>query len=149
MFLLWVSLLACTNPSTSSQAKVSELNQSKCSSSSQQNQTVFDPTKRAEEKVTLTLEGTSLRVAYSAALFRCEQQVIFEVAESGTNITITALPKEMNPTTVARCMCSYDLSVKVGPFNAGQYTVKVQRKSDNYGSPSTTADIHSESITIK
>lgn len=138
------SLVACATP-TGTTLQATSLQQSACLPSSETQEPAQTDGKEA---YTLTANGDQLEITYKNAPFRCEQKVAWEASLDGQVLTAIVRPQDMNPTTVARCNCRYDLGVKIGPLNKGKYTVKIQQKSDNYGSPSTTKDVHTGEVTL-
>ncbi|MCK6508763.1 hypothetical protein L6R29_02200 [Myxococcota bacterium] len=142
---IWLfSFFACATP-TGTALQATAIQQSACLPNSQ----TQDPAKTdGKEAFTVAANGDQVEISFKNAHLRCEQKVTWEASLDGQILTAVVRPQEMNPTTVPRCDCRYDLGVKIGPLNKGKYTVKIQQKSDNYGSPSTTKDVHTSEVTI-
>ncbi|MCB9638102.1 MAG: hypothetical protein H6728_00105 [Myxococcales bacterium] len=145
---LLFTVFACVAPSDPNNGTVlqaSSIQQSTCNASDI-NQTPGDP--EGKESYTLTPKGNQIEISYKNAPFRCDQKVTWEAALSGQVVTATVRPEDMDPTTVARCGCRYDVSAMIGTLSQGKYTIKIVHKTDNYGSPSTSQEVHSEDVQI-
>lgn len=100
------------------------------------------------QDVIIGTDGLYIKLTYKKAPFRCEQKAKFVVSQEKNVLKVTARPVDLNPTVVASCDCKFDLTGKLGPYQSGDYTVKVFHQTDNYGSPSKTKEVHSEKVTL-
>lgn len=71
-------------------------------------------------------------VLYRAAPFRCEQEVQAFVREREGAYEVLFQPKDLDPSSVVRCDCLYDLQASF-EASAGAHTVTVWRRGDRYG----------------
>ncbi len=81
--------------------------------------------------------------------FRCEQAVIGDFKVDGNTVTVTFHPQDMNPASVAKCMCNYDLQTSLNLENAGTYTLKILSQQDNYGGVTPPVSVSESSIECK
>ncbi len=135
------SLQACSGGP--SNELVQQFNQSECMSN-----LPLIPHAPGDQPVEIATDGAYITVLYKLANFRCEQKVMFVSEQEGTIIKVTARPVDMNPSVVAACDCKFNLTAKLGPFDSGDYTVKVFHQTDNYGSPSETSEVGSATVTV-
>lgn len=77
--------------------------------------------------------GPTLVVAYYGAPFRCDQEVVAVRTLEGQTLSVTFQPRDMDPKTVPRCTCQFDLEVRMGDLLPGTYHVVVRHQADNYG----------------
>ena len=78
----------------------------------------------------VTYEGTEdgyLVVCHHNARFTCETQLSASVTIEDGQISIS---ENYVPNT--NCVCAYDLTMKIGPLNQGQYTVSVTTRFRDY-----------------
>jgi len=71
-----------------------------------------------------------LGVEYTAAQFRCEQDVEAFVRSESARLDVLIQPIDMSPTQVAGCDCLYDISFDV-PLERGSYAFTLYRRRDN------------------
>ena len=70
-----------------------------------------------------------LRVEYLQAHFRCAQAVEGFFRETDGGLDLLIQPVEMNPESVAKCLCRYDLGMSLSGNDADEVTV--YRRWDN------------------
>ncbi len=81
--------------------------------------------------------------------FRCDQAVLATLTNSAEASVVTFHPKEMNPKTVAKCDCPYDLSTTFPASAGSKVLVKIFRQADNNPSPSSPVSIAVKEVIVK
>jgi hypothetical protein len=139
--LMSAALLACAgvSPETSG---VAAFSQSQCLAGIEQ----LDQGRR--ERVEWSAAAGRLIVRHRDAHFRCEQRVTVLLRRTGTAIDLLVQPADMDPPSVAKCDCLYDISFEVPGLEAGTYDVTLSRRLDNRHSPNVPIRIGSERITV-
>lgn len=84
--------------------KIEDLTQSECGG---------DPYGDYEERVEASSQGTSLAVDYLEAHFRCSQDVEGWYREGDAAVDVLVQPVDMNPGSVAKCDCLYEITMTV------------------------------------
>ncbi|MGI5865093.1 MAG: hypothetical protein ACOX6T_23985 [Myxococcales bacterium] len=113
-----------------------------------QTECVGSPYEGEQGSVQVSAFGKGIDVAYRKAHFRCEQAVEAFVRESGNRIDLLFQPVEMNPDTVAKCGCLYDVTVAL-ERDPGSYEVTVYRRWDNLNNENDPVKIGTGSVTVK
>lgn len=87
-----------------------------------QGQCQGDPYGDYDETVTAEVQGADLAFDWRQAPFRCEQDVEGFYRTEGDRLQVLVQPRDMHPTSVAKCDCLYDLTFAVpdwdGPWDA-------------------------------
>jgi hypothetical protein len=86
--------------------------------------------------VTAVGNAGSVALDYEHAAFRCNQDVEGYVRRSTGKLDILVQPVEMDPDSVAKCDCLYDIVADV-PAEPGSYTVTVYHRGDSKSGQST------------
>lgn len=138
-------LLACSGlPSDWEEASsAANLSQSACTGSPAD---LEQGTRR--ERIEIRAVAGGLHVDYRDAHFRCEQRVTAHARRSGSTIEVLVQPADMNPMSVAKCDCLYDIGFEIPNLPAGTYAVTLQRRWDNKHSPNDPVVIGSERVTV-
>jgi hypothetical protein len=101
------------------------------------------------ERVTALAAGQGrLRVEYLHAHFRCDQRVRGFAKVTSATVAVLVQPVDMNPSSVAKCNCLYDIKLEVPRLAAGTYDVTVHRQRDNWHSPSDPVRIGSARVSV-
>lgn len=82
----------------------------------------------------------TLTVTWENAAFRCEQSIEAYVRRNGVSHDILIQPVEMNPETVARCDCLYNLELGYNVSDEVS-SVTLYTRPDEYGGPSSPQNI--------
>jgi hypothetical protein len=92
---------------------------------------------RMTEALKVIPEAAAVRLEYSAAPFRCQQDVeAFARIESG-KVDVLVQPVDMNPSSVAKCGCVYDINMTIKGLPKGAVDGELYRRSDNLNDPNT------------
>lgn len=94
-------------------------------------------------------DGGRLRVEYHNAHFRCEQRVTGYVRVSGSSVDVLVQPADMNPSSVAKCDCLYDVRLEVPRLGPGTYDVTLHRRWDNWPKAKEPVRIGSRRVTVR
>jgi len=86
----------------------------------------------ADPFVAASLVNGQIRLVYSHGQYRCDQALDAFVQETSSGYKVLIQPKDMDPATVAKCMCSDTVRLYVGSGKAGT-TVAVYQRPDRYG----------------
>jgi hypothetical protein len=106
-----------------------------------------DPAAPAES-VEITAQTRGVSVAYHDAHFRCEQDVEAFVRSSSGTLDFLVQPVDMNPSTVVRCDCLYEIAF-AEPAETGSVIVTVYRRWDHYGgNPVDPTEVGSATVTV-
>ena len=104
---------------------------------------------RGGERLAVQPAGTGrLRVEYRNAHFRCEQKVTAYAKVNGSAVDVLVQPADMNPSSVAKCNCLYDIAFEVPGLAAGTYDVLLQRRWDDRNSPNDPVRIGATRVTV-
>ncbi len=90
-----------------------------------------------------------VRVAYRDAHFRCEQRVAAHASVHGNAIDVVVQPADMNPRTVAKCDCLYDITFEVPRLVPTTYEVTVARRWDERHGAGEAVRIGSASVVVR
>jgi hypothetical protein len=91
-------------------------------------------------RVDVTPEGGDLSVTLRHVRLRCEQAAHAFVRDDDGALSVLIQPADMDPRSVARCMCSYDLTF-VLPGAVGTERVTFEQRADNIGGASEPLNI--------
>ena len=145
--VIWIALLAaCAQlPAGWNDAAVAEnVTQSECKAR------VSEAAPGGNEELAVRQAGPGrLRIDYRNAHFRCAQTVTGYVRVSGSTVEVLVQPADMNPSSVAKCDCLYDVSLEVPRLGAGTYDVTLLRRWDNRHNVKEPVRIGSERLTIR
>jgi hypothetical protein len=84
------------------------------------------------ETVEVRAWGPPVEVAYHDARFRCAQKLCAYLRNDGTTAAMLVQPCEMNPGTVAKCNCQYQVGLSVPGTRSA---IEVHRRWDNLNRP--------------
>jgi len=73
-----------------------------------------------------------LRATYESAQFRCQQRLCAYRLEEAGRTRVLVQPCDMNPATVPKCDCLYDIGFDLPGVETGR-TVELHRRWDRYG----------------
>lgn len=105
---------------------------------------------RGGERVAIREAGDGrLRIEVRNAHFRCEQRVTGYVRTNGSAVDVLVQPADMNPSSVAKCDCLYDLTLDTPRLAPGTYDVTVHRRRDNRNSPNEPVRIGGDRLTVR
>jgi hypothetical protein len=82
------------------------------------------------ERIEATASARSVLVTYYGAHFRCAQDVEGFVRTSGTALDVLVQPVDMNPVSIARCDCLYQITLSV-PATEGPHQLSLYRRWDH------------------
>lgn len=120
-------------------ASVQSFHQGACSGSA------YDP--NVHETLDVTAGAGSVDIAYHNAHFRCSQTVEgFVLAGPGT-LDVLVQPVDMNPASIARCDCLYEITTNV-EARPGTYVVTVSRRWDHKSGSDGVTPVGSASIEL-
>ncbi len=104
---------------------------------------------RDEVEASITVEGVAggIELDYDHARFRCSQDVEGFARRSDGQVDILIQPVDMNPSSVAKCDCSYDIVAKLAAV-AGEHTVTVYRRQDNIGGENDPVEVGSVDVVV-
>jgi hypothetical protein len=88
----------------------------------------YDP--NVHETLDVTAGAGSVSIAYHNAHFRCNQTVEGFVRPNSQTLDVLVQPVDMNPATVAKCDCLYEITIGLDA-GAGTYTVQLSRRWDH------------------
>ncbi len=118
-------LLACDSadlpPGWEDATRIEDFTQKQCKGSSE----IEEP-----EAVTATGRRGVVSVDYSHAPFRCSQDVEGYLRRSSGKLDVLVQPVDMDPDSVAKCSCRYDIVAEI-PAKPGLYTVTVHQRGDH------------------
>jgi hypothetical protein len=145
--ILALSLLACSSGSKpdlpagweGAQA-VTEFTQAACSGSA-------DAPGGPSESIDASASAGSVRVAYHAAHFRCEQSVQGFVRTGPKSLDFLVQPVDMNPASVAGCDCLYEISL-AAKASSGATTITLYRRWDNHSGSSNPVEVGTAMVTV-
>ena len=120
-------------------ARIENLVQHDCQSSA----LAIDP----PEGVRFAPGASQLEVTYDHAHFRCEQRVEGFVRQSKGTLELLVQPIEMDPSSVARCDCRYEIAIQL-PVRSGSYAAKLYRRWDNVNDPNPAVEIGRAELTV-
>jgi hypothetical protein len=100
----------------------------------------------SEESIEATPRAGGVVVS-AWARFRCDQEAEGYVKTDGERIDLLFQPKDMDPSTVAKCDCLYELTASLGAAS-GAHTVTVWRRWDNLNKPNDPLQIGEASVTV-
>ena len=101
-----------------------------------------------ESTVIATGHAGGIDVLYQRATFRCDQKVQAFLREKDGAFDVLFQPLLMNPSTVARCDCAYNLETSFGA-PSGEHKVTVWKRWDAYGQASAPEPIADGSALAK
>ena len=133
------TLLTCTNGSD-----VAAFRQSACTGS-----IVELENGRRRERAEIEGAKGEVRVAYHDAHFRCDQEVAAYAKVRGNAVDILVQPADMNPRTVAKCDCLYDITFSVIDLPPATYDVTVQRRWDEKHGVGDPVRVGSARVTVR
>jgi hypothetical protein len=119
---------------------VAELTQAECSGS---------PLDNRNEQVSFTPSKGKVDIDYQEAHFRCAQDVEGFFRTTGSGIDVLVQPVDMNPDSVARCDCLYDITILLDPVTPGQHAVAVYRRWDNINEDNEPVRIGGETVQVE
>jgi hypothetical protein len=90
-----------------------------------------------------------LEIDYLQARFRCAQDVEGFVKTSGSEIDLLVQPVDMDPSSVAKCDCSYDITMKLDALPSGEHRVSVYRRSDHLDDRDSPTLVASELVAVQ
>jgi hypothetical protein len=79
--------------------------------------------------VTLAKGSGAITVTHEDAVYNCAAKVSLSAKVSGSKIVVQETIT--NPTQVANCVCTFDLSIVVAGLAAGTYTVEIYDADGN------------------
>jgi len=120
--------------------RVAELIQLECSGS---------PYDNPNERVSFNAGNQKLDVDYREAHFRCAQDVEGFSREVGAAIDVLVQPIDMNPQSVTKCDCLYDITILLEPVASGAHDVTVYRRWDNLNDPNEPVRIGGGSVQVE
>lgn len=82
-----------------------------------------------------SVEGEGVRLDAAPVWGRCEQELSGWWQEGGSGAEVLVQPVDMEPDTVAKCSCAYDLSMAVP---TGATSLDVYQRGDRYGGDEPT-----------
>lgn len=91
---------------------------------------------------------SSLLVDVFGLRFRCEQDThaFFKIADTVADFLVQ--PVDMDPESVAKCDCDYDVAMVVDGISVGVVDVNVYRRWDNWSGPNDPVPIGSTVTTV-
>ncbi len=101
----------------------------------------------ATESIAVTTGQGSVGVAYHDAHFRCDQTVEGFVKVGGGHLDYLVQPTDMNPSSVARCDCLYEITM-TSFVASGPETVTVYRRGDHRSGDASAAQVGSASVIV-
>ena len=107
------------------------------------------PIDSAPERLAVLGGAGRVSVDYFDAHFRCEQRVAAYVKVSRARVDVLVEPVEMNPISVAKCDCLYDIHLEVPHVPPGTYDVTLSRRWDNRQSPNEPKQVGSARATVR
>src|ERR1019366_6865324 len=143
---LALSLLACSGSKPDLPAgwegahAVTSFTQAACGGSA-------DAPDAPSESIVASATPGSVRVAYHAAHFRCDQSVEGFARTSPGGIDFLVQPTDMNPAHVAGCDCLYEVTL-ASSRPPGPTTVPVYRRWDNEGGAPEPLEIGTAMVTV-
>lgn len=93
-------------------------------------------------------EDGRLRIDFLDARFRCDQKLTGYFKVGGGKVDVLVQPVEMQPLTVAKCDCLYDIHLEVPRVAAGTYEIRLFRRWDNRHSPNDPVQVGSDRVTV-
>lgn len=119
-------------------ARIAELTQSKCQG---------DAYSGLAETVAARAEDGAVAIDYGHAHFRCAQDVEGFVRRGDGALDVLVQPIDMDPSTVARCDCLYDVTMRL-PVASGAYVVTVYRRWDSLNDNDTPKRVGEASVSV-
>jgi hypothetical protein len=101
-----------------------------------------------DERATFLPSDAGLDVRYEDAHFRCEQDVEGFYKDSGGKLDILVQPVEMNPSSIVRCDCLYEITFAIEPL-AGSRQATLFRRWDAMNEPNDPVEIASEAVAVE
>lgn len=100
-----------------------------------------------EESIAVDGVAAGIELAYRHAHFRCSQDVEGFVRRGEGQLDILIQPVDMNPRSVAKCDCRYEISANVSAA-AGEHAVTVYRRWDNINSDNDPVKVGSTEVVV-
>jgi hypothetical protein len=100
------------------------------------------------EVVNVTAAPGALHISYGSAHFRCSQSVEGFVKLGVGTADVLVQPVDMNPSSVAKCDCLYDLSMEVN-VPRGTYEVTVYRRWDHKSGHDEPLEVGAQSVEVR
>lgn len=123
-----------------SATRVAGLVQSECGGS---------PYETHDERVAFEAGEGSIGITYSEAHFRCSQDVEAFLRDAGEELSVLVQPRDMDPESVARCDCLYEITMQLEPVTAGEHAVTLYRRWDNLNEPNEPAEIGGQTVLVR
>jgi hypothetical protein len=101
----------------------------------------------SEESIAVEGVASGIEFAYDHAPFRCAQDVEGFARRSNGQLDILIQPIDMNPSSVAKCDCKYDIAAKLAAA-VGEHTVTIYRRGDNIGGASEPVKVDSADVLV-
>lgn len=133
-----MALVGCTDlpDGWDGASSIADFSQSACSDA--------DPYGETNERVEAEAASGAIAVDYLGAPFRCSQDVEGFFRTNGDAVDVLVQPVHMNPSSVAKCDCLYEIhmTVPVAPLAA----LTLYRRWDNINDPNDPVEIGSVQV---
>lgn len=107
-----------------------------------------DPYGDSDERLEAEGGAGQASLHYLEAHFRCDQDVEAYYLLEGDTLSVLVQPIDMDPSSVARCDCLYDIDIEIADLPAGTLTVDLFRRWDNINDDNEPVAIGSAGIEI-
>ncbi len=101
-----------------------------------------------DEQVALTGGEDFVRIDVTQAHFRCMQPLEAYYLVSSDEVKVLIQPVDMDPEGVAACDCGYNIIMGIDDPPAGEPTVSVYRRWDNWNDSNDTVLIGSGAVSV-
>lgn len=105
----------------------------------------YDPS--IHETLDVTAAPGAVTIAYHNAHFRCSQAVEGFVLPSPGTLDVLVQPIDMNPASVAKCDCLYEVTIGLDA-RAGSYAVRLSRRWDHKSGKDGVTFVDSASVDV-
>lgn len=100
------------------------------------------------EQLVATPQAGGARLEYREAQFRCSQDVEGFVRISSGKVGVLVQPVDMDPSSVAKCSCRYDIGMAIKGLTKGTVDVELYRRWDNINDPNDPLKVSSAKVEV-
>jgi hypothetical protein len=102
----------------------------------------IDPYEEHDERVEGDISSSPLEVSLREGHFRCEQEVEGFYKVDGSEVDVLLQPVRMNPKSVAKCDCLYDIDITLSlEVDLAPEALTLYRRWDNLNEPNDPVEI--------
>lgn len=106
------------------------------------------PDETVMEQLVATPQAGGARLEYRAAQFRCSQDVEGFVRISSGKVDVLVQPVDMDPSSVAKCSCRYDIGMAIKGLPKGAVDVELYRRWDNINDPNDPQKVATAKVQV-